>query len=329
MPAHSDGGVRGEISVSSAHGLHPRLKLRGHGGLEVHGLVVDGVMETQLPGVQHEAGDMDDLALGVAVDGISQNGVAEAFAHVDADLVGAAGEELAADEGAVLMGGDVLPLGHGFFAGAVIEDGHALSMDGVSADHVLEAPTFFFGQAVDGGEVDFTKAALGEGFGQAAVGDVIFGDDHAAGGVFIEAVDDARAHLSADAAEVVAVMEKGIDEGAVGISCGGVDDEAGGFVEDEDVFVLKKDIERDVLSDDGDGDDLRDDEGDLVSSFQGSAGLGRASVQGHMSVFDQVLEAGAGEIWKTGGEVLIESGAGVGGVREGPFHGSKSIFELI
>jgi hypothetical protein len=27
--------------------------------------------------------------------------------------------------------------------------------------------------------------------------------------------------------------------------------------------------------------------------------------------------------------VFVESGAGVGGVREGPFHGAKSIFELI
>lgn len=272
---------------------------------------------------------MDDLALGVAVNGISQDRVAEAFAHVDADLVCAAGQELAADEGAVLMGGDVLPLGHGFFTGAIIEDGHALSIDGVSADHVLEAPALFFRKAIDGSEVDFAQAALGEGLGEAAVSNVIFGDDHAAGGVFIEAMDDAWAHLSADAAEVVTVVEKGIDQGAIGIAGGGVDDETGGFVEDEDVFVLKKDIKRDVLSDDGDRDDFGDDEGDLVSGLQAGASLGRASVQGHMAVFDQVLESGPGEIWKTGGEVLVESRARVGGVREGPFHGPKSIFELI
>jgi hypothetical protein len=125
------------------------------------------------------------------------------------------------------------------------------------------------------------------------------------------------------------MVEEGIDEGAVGIASGGVDDEAGGFVEDEDVFVLEEHVERDVLGDDGDGDDFGDGEGDLVSALEGGAGLGGASVQGDVPVFDQVLEAGAGEIRKTGGKVFVESGAGVGGVREGPFHGAKSIFELI
>ena len=147
------------------------------------------------------------------------------------------------------------------------------------------------------------------------MGDVVFGDDHAAGGVFIEPMDDTWAHLSADAAEIVAVVEEGIDEGAVGIACGGVDDEAGRFVEDEDVFVLEKDIERDVLGDDGDGDDLGYVERDVVSVFKGGAGFGGACVQGYMAVFDQVLEAGAGEIWKAGGEVFVESGAEFGGVR--------------
>ncbi len=143
-------------------------------------------MEAELPGVQHEAGDMDELALGVAaVDGISQDGVSEAFAHVDADLVGASGEELASDEGASLICGDVLPFGDGFFAGAVVKDGHALPIDGMSSDHVLEATAVFLGQSADGGEVYFTESALGEGFGKAAVCDVVFGDDHAAGGVFI------------------------------------------------------------------------------------------------------------------------------------------------
>ncbi len=142
-------------------------------------------------------------------------------------------------------------------------------------------------------------------------------------------MDDAGAHLSADAAEVVAVVEEGIDEGAIGITGGGVDDEAGRFVEDEDVFVLKENIERDVLGDDGDGNDLGDVEGDVVSVFEGGAGFGGASIQGYMAAFDQVLEACAGEIWKAGGEVFVESGAGIGGVREGPFHGLKSIFELI
>ena len=70
-------------------GWLPGLELGRYWGLEAHGLVVDGMMEAELPGVQHEAGDVDDLALGVAIDGVSQDGVADVCA-VLAQLVCAA-----------------------------------------------------------------------------------------------------------------------------------------------------------------------------------------------------------------------------------------------
>ncbi len=45
------------------------------------------------------------------------------------------------------------------------------------------------------------------------------------------------------------VEEEGVDEGAVPVADGGVDDEARGLVEDEEVLVLEEDREGDVLRD--------------------------------------------------------------------------------
>jgi len=272
---------------------HPRPILHGHGRLEVHGLVVDGVVEAEFPGVEHQAGGGHFLAVGVAVDGVAQDGVAEGFLHVDADLVGAAGEELTADQGGVFINGELLPLGHGILARAIVKDGHALAVHGVAADQVLDAAAFFLGHAIDGGEVDFAHPALRKGFAEAAVGDVVLRHDHAAAGVLVQAVDDAGAHFPADAAEVVAMMQQGIDQGAVRVSSSGVDDEARGFVQDEDVFVFEKDLQGDVLGDDCHGGGLGDGEGDGIAGLQGDAGLGRAAIERDVTVANEVLQAGA------------------------------------
>jgi hypothetical protein len=51
---------------------------------------------------------------------------------------------------------------------------------------------------------------------------IIFGDDETTRRVLIETVDDARAETSTDTREIPTVVEKGIDNGAVRITRGGV-----------------------------------------------------------------------------------------------------------
>lgn len=143
------------------------------------------------------------------------------------------------------------------------------------------------------------------------MGAVVLGDDDAAGGVLVEAVNDAGAGLSADAGEVVAVMKEGVDEGAVGVTRGGVDDEAGGLVDDEDVRVLVEDVEGDVLGGDLDGDSLRDGKEDGVARLEDGAGFGGLAIKRGVAGLDEVLEAGAGVLRQAGVEEAVQALTGV------------------
>ena len=60
-------------------------------------------------------------------------------------------------------------------------------------------------------------------------------------------MDDAGAQLAADAAQVVDVVEQGVDQRAVGVARGRVDDHARRLVDDDDVGVLVDDVERQGL----------------------------------------------------------------------------------
>ena len=83
------------------------------------------------------------------------------------------------------------------------------------------------------------------------MGVVVLGDEHHAARVLVEAMDDAGAELAADAAQVVHVKEQRVDERLVGVAGGGMDDQAGGLVDHDDVVVLVEDREREVLRLDG------------------------------------------------------------------------------
>src|SRR5271169_4445058 len=75
------------------------------------------------------------------------------------------------------------------------------------------------------------------------------GDDHQPAGVLVEAMDDARPSHAADTGKAGAAMgDQRIDEGAVGVSRRGMNDEAGGLVDDDQMCILKTNIERDRLS---------------------------------------------------------------------------------
>lgn len=140
--------------------MGPGVKFGGDGGFEGEGLLGEGVVEGEFPGVEHEARGLDFLLGGMAVDGVAEDGTGEAVFHVDANLMGAAGEESALDEGAVFVDGEAFPLGDGFFAGAVVEDGHAFAVDGMATDEVLLAAFVFGWDAVDDGEVGFGDATI-------------------------------------------------------------------------------------------------------------------------------------------------------------------------
>ena len=120
-------------------------------------------------------------------------------------------------------------------------------------------------------------------------------------------------------------MEEGVDEGPVAVADGGVDDEARGLVEDEEVLVLEQDGERDLLRDElrlrrrG----RREDDVDLVArrDLRGSLRRG-APVDGDEPRVDPLLDLrprGLGEVRQVAEEDAVEALAGVAAVgAEGP-----------
>ena len=92
-------------------------------------------------------------------------------------------------------------------------------------------------------------AVVGELLGQMAMGDIVLSDDHDAGGVLVQPVDDAGSAYAADAGEAVAaMMDQRVDQRARPVAGGGVNHEAGRLGDDDDVVVLVEHIERNVFA---------------------------------------------------------------------------------
>ena len=72
---------------------------------------------------------------------------------------------------------------------------------------------------------------------------IVLGDHHHPGRPAVEAMHDAGPQLAADAAQVLDVVQERVDEGAVGVARGGMDDHAGGLVDDHEVRVVVEDFE--------------------------------------------------------------------------------------
>lgn len=199
----------------------------------------DGVEEGEPPGVEEETGSGELVFF--PVDGIAEDGGADVV-EVDADLVGAAGVEVAEDQGGLggWIRGEGFVIGDGGLAPGRVYDGHFLTVHGVASDVGEDGFRGGLWDAVGNGKVElFHGRALCELSDETLVGGVGFCDDEAAGCVLVEAVDDAGALDSTDAGELAfAVMEEGVYEGAVGVSRGGMDYDAVLFVEHEDVLVF-------------------------------------------------------------------------------------------
>ena len=88
-------------------------------------------------------------------------------------------------------------------------------------------------------------------------------------------------------------MKEGVDEGAVGVACGGMDNHAMSFVEDDEVFVFVKDIERDILWNEFEGDGLGDGDTNNVTWVEGLLRLGGAVVDENMAFLDEGLQTRA------------------------------------
>ena len=78
--------------------------------------------------------------------------------------------------------------------------------------------------------------------GQLEMRAIVFCHDHEAGRPAIEAMHDARPQLTADAAQVVNLVEQGVDERALGVSGGRMHHHPRRFVDHDQVRILIDDV---------------------------------------------------------------------------------------
>ena len=101
---------------------------------------------------------------------------------------------------------------------ALLDDGHALAVVRVAADGRVDDGFRWIDAAVHESEVLLLHRALLQLPREVDVGAVVLGDDEQAGGVLVQAVDDAGPEDAADARQVGAVGEQGVDQRMGGLA---------------------------------------------------------------------------------------------------------------
>jgi len=221
---------------------------------------------------------------GAAIGGIADYGMAQ-MGKMHADLMGTTGF-------------DFQPQQRGAWAGAhdfVTREGgttfgghrHFFAVDGMAADGLVDFAARLGRDAPHQCEIFLAGGAAGELRDERGVGGFVLGHDQNAGGVFVEAVDDSGAQLAADALQVGAVVQEGVDQGVAGVAGGWVDDEPGGFVDDEEVVVFVKDSQRDIGGGKGGGGGGGGGEEECVAGGERGVGFAqRRAVERDVTVFD-------------------------------------------
>lgn len=135
------------------------------------------------------------VGVGLAVDGVAENGVTEGF-HVDAQLVAASGFGIEVYPGEAVFSPCDLVAGDGGFPFFGVDDVNGGIVAGpIFAEGGVDS-AFVGGQfAGEDGVIDFLDAALFELSAEVGLGGGMEGKNHEAGGVAVEAMDEADVFL--------------------------------------------------------------------------------------------------------------------------------------
>ena len=250
MVAYLAGGLRlGHAPRLSRPGLPRWMTVAAALALTVWlgtGLAGRRLGEAQAVGVDELAGEnLRPDAIGLVADHRVTDG-----SKMHPDLMGAAGENADFQQGVALEMLDDAVLAFRLAAG--FSDGHLFAVQRVAADRSLDDAVRWFDAALDQHQVDFGHFALLELFGQGGLYLPRPGDDHQAGGVFIEAMDDARP-VALALGQFRVAAEQGVEQRAVRVPRRRVGGQARRFVDDGQIVVLINHFERDVLRDEAAG----------------------------------------------------------------------------
>lgn len=261
---------------------------------KAHALAGARVIEAQACRVQELT--LQQPLLAKAVDAVADNRTVDEC-HVDANLVGAPGEQVDADEGfAIFEALDDRELGQRRFA--LARDCHLLAVNRIAVYRRGDAPGCGFGRALQQGNVGLFDDTALELLHQAAHGEGVAGDDNQPAGVFVEAVDDAAPFWGmADLGDFRIAGEDRVDERSRFVATARMHDLTGGLVDDGEIGVLIDHVERDVFRLDvcvflrG-----RDDDGDRFAALELKTRFDGAAVDGDQTILDQVLDLRTGEL---------------------------------
>lgn len=222
------------------------FKVFGKFGFKLYGLLGAGMNKTK--GYRVEALTLQALFRTLtAVQHLTKKRVADVF-HVDADLVGAAGFQTAAQMGKTVVTGDNLVVGNSL--ASVFTHSHALSVDAVTAYGGVYGADLSFDTPINNTLIGTAQTVIRKLGGKVTVRIVVFCGYNKAACILIYAVDNAGALFAADARKTIAaVVKQGVYQSAVGVPGGGMDHHAPGLIYNDYILVLENNVKGDILRD--------------------------------------------------------------------------------
>jgi len=190
-------------------------------------------------------------------------------------------------------------------------DAHPLPVDRMPRNCFVDHARCLSRGAGDECEIDFPHRAGGKLSGEIAMGRVISCDDESAAGFLVEPVHDPGPFFSADAGKIFAMGEERVDQSMLLMARAGMHHQTGWLVQDKEIVVFEKNLERHRL---GLGFDLRDfrfAQFDDLPRAHRIARAGSVSIHGDEPVANESLKSCPGKRGQRLGEKAIEPLAGV------------------
>ena len=216
-----------------------------------------------------------------------------------------------------------LPVGHRP-AAPPVRDGHLLPVCVVAADGCVHSPPVLPEVPHQHGLIGPGQGVVLELGGEGLMGGVVLGRDDEAAGVPVNPVDDPRPQLPSNAAEAAAaVVEQGVNQGAVRVARGRVDHQPSRLVHHNYVLVLIHHIQGDVLGQGLGWLRVRQLRLHQLPALQAAALGGGPSRHRHPAGFDEPRRGGAGQLRDAAGQEAVQPGPPVltGRRQAGPSHG--------
>ena len=218
--------------------------------------------------------------------------------------MGAPGVELEFEEG--VASGALQQAVAGAALSAIGGYGHAGTAAGVAPDgDVYDAGVLGWG-ALNQRQIALFDGPVLNLLRQVVMSAFVLGGNHQAGGVLVQAVDDAGANLAADALDVGAEGEQAVDQRPVWVPRAGVGGQPGRLVNYHQVSVLVNDGQGDVLRDGDRWPRRRNGEQHPVAGAYPVGGLHDLPVDQHIAAVNELAQAAAGEADVLPGEELVE-----------------------